>query len=79
MTATPDGELTFAEDIKPLFRPKDRESMMTAFDLFDYEDVAQHADAILGSLRSGEMPCDGAWSEDQVDKLQRWIDQGKHA
>jgi hypothetical protein len=47
--------------------------MMAAFDLFDYEDVAEHADAIVGTLRSGQMPRDGAWPAAQVDKLQQWI------
>ena len=48
--------------------------MMAAFDLFDYADVAEHADAIVGSLRSGQMPCYGAWPASEVDKLQQWID-----
>ena len=73
------GELSFERDIKPLFRTKDRDSMMQAFDLFDYDDVAENADAIVGSLRSGQMPCDGAWPASQVDTLQQWIDQGKPA
>jgi hypothetical protein len=53
--------------------------MRRAFDLFDYADVAQHADAIVGALRSGKMPCDGAWPADQVDVFQRWINAGKPA
>jgi len=73
------GALSFEHDIKPLFRDKDRDSMMEAFDLFDYEDVADNADAIVGSLRSGQMPCDGAWPDADVDKLQRWVDAGKPA
>ncbi len=73
------GKLSFDRDIKPLFRTKDRDSMMQAFDLFDYDDVVENADAILGSLRSGQMPCDGAWPAGQVDTLQHWIDQGKPA
>jgi hypothetical protein len=71
--------LSFERDIKPLFRTKDRDSMQSAFDLFDYDDVAENADAIVGSLRSGQMPCDGAWPAAQVDKLQQWIDLGKPA
>jgi hypothetical protein len=71
--------VSFEKDIAPMFRPKDRESMHWAFDLSDYSDVAAHADAILGALRSGKMPCDGAWPADQVEKLQRWIDAGKPA
>jgi hypothetical protein len=73
------GELSFARDIRPLFRTKDRDSMIAAFDLFDYADVASNADAIAGSLRSGQMLCDGAWPAPQVDKLQQWIDAGKPA
>jgi hypothetical protein len=73
------GQLSFDRDIKPLFRTKDRDSMMQAFDLFDYGDVVENADAIVGSLRSGQMPCDGAWPASQVDTLQQWIDQGKPA
>ena len=78
-TPSEGGELSFERDIKPLFRTKDRDSMMQAFDLFDYDDVVENADAIVGSLRSGQMPCDGAWAAGQVDTLQQWIDQGKPA
>jgi hypothetical protein len=73
------NELSFERDIKPLFRAKDRDSMLRAFDLFDYENVVDHADAIVGALRSGRMPCDGAWPDSQVDQLQQWIDQGTPA
>lgn len=78
MTA-PGDKLSFSQDIRPLFRQKDRDAMLAAFDLFDYEDVVEKADAIVGSLRSGQMPCDGAWPAEQVDKLQRWIDAGTPA
>jgi hypothetical protein len=71
--------VSFERDIKPLFRTKDRDSMMAAFDLFDYGDVAENADAIVASLRSGQMPCDGEWPASQVDRLQEWIDAGKPA
>jgi hypothetical protein len=74
-----EGKLGFERDIKPLFRAKDRDSMMAAFDLFDYGDVVENADAIVGALRSGQMPCDGAWPESQVEKLQQWIDAGMPA
>ena len=72
-------EPSFERDIKPLFRAKDRDSMLKAFDLFDYGDVVEHADAIVGALRSGRKPCDGAWPDSQVDRLQQWIDQGTRA
>lgn len=79
--ASPSGgnELSFERDIKPLFRAKDRDSMIRRFDLFDYQDVVEHADAIVGALRRGRMPCDGAWADSQIDTLQQWIDQGAPA
>ena len=79
MTSPGEGNLSFEQDIKPLFRSKDRDSMLAAFDLFDYESVVENSDAIVGALRSGKMPCDGAWPAAQVEKLQQWIDSGKPA
>jgi hypothetical protein len=67
-------KLSFERDVKPLLRAKDRDSMMAAFDLFDDEDVAERADAIVGTLRSGQMPCDGAWPAAQVDKRRQRLD-----
>ena len=68
---------SFETDIKPLFREGDRRSMEFAFDLWSYDDVSQNADAILGRLRNGSMPCDGAWPGDQVERFQGWIESGK--
>jgi hypothetical protein len=53
--------------------------MMAAFDLSDCVDVVERADAIVGALLSGQMPCDGARPESQVETLQQWIDTGKPA
>ena len=69
------GKLSFDQDIKPLFRTKGRDSMQDAFDLFDYAGVVQ-VDAIVGALRSGQMPFDGPWPQSQVETLQQWIDTG---
>ena len=80
MTTTNDaGTLSFERDIRPMFRTKDRDSMLRAFDLFDYSAVVENASAIVGALRSGQMPCDGAWPEADVQKLQQWIDDGMTA
>ena len=57
----------------------DRESMKRAFDLWSHDDVARNSDAILARLREGTMPCDGAWPEEQVALLQRWVDAGTPA
>jgi len=77
--AATEQPISYAQDIKPLFREGDRESMSSAFDLWSYDDVVQNSDAILGRLRDGTMPCDGAWPEEQVDLFQRWVDAGTPA
>jgi hypothetical protein len=77
--AATEQPISYAQDIKPLFREGDRESMSSAFDLWSYDDVVQNSDAILGRLRDGTMPCDGAWPEEQVDVFQRWVDAGMPA
>ena len=68
---------SFETDVKPLFRERDRGSMLASFDLWSYDDVSEHADAILARLQDGTMPCDGAWPQEQVDIFQRWIEGGK--
>ncbi len=70
---------SFAQDIKPLFRERDRESMRSAFDLWSYDDVAERSDAILARLRDGSMPCDGAWPDDRIAQFEDWISAGKPA
>ena len=67
----------FATDIKPLFRPRDRQSMTFAFDLFSYDDVSAHADRILERLKAGEMPCDREWPAGQVELFELWVQTGK--
>jgi hypothetical protein len=70
------SSVTFAVDIRPLFREKDRDAMRRAFDLWDYGDVVAHAPAIASKLHDGTMPCDGAWPAAQLDVFDRWIAQG---
>jgi hypothetical protein len=72
-----DQPVSFAKDIKPLFRSTDRDSMTFAFDLWDVNDVRSNADAILERLEEGTMPCDGGWSSDQVKLFGMWIAAGK--
>jgi hypothetical protein len=72
-----DEPVGFATDIQPLFRVKDRQSMLRHFDLGSYDDVSAHADRILERVQGGTMPCDGAWPPERVDLLERWIRGGK--
>ena len=70
---------SFETDVKPLFRERDRDSMSSRFDLWNYDDVARNADKILAQLRAGSMPCDGAWPEDRVELFAHWVESGKTA
>jgi len=51
--------------------------MRSAFDLWSYDDVKSHADAIAEQVKNGSMPCDGAWPPEQVESFERWIEQDK--
>jgi len=73
---TSPAPLSFANDVKPLFRDSDRASMQKAFDLWNYDDVVRFQDAIVDRLADGTMPCDGAWKPDDIDLVRTWIAQG---
>ena len=77
--SVPEDSLSFAGDVRPLFRPGDRAAMEFAFDLWSYDDVVSHADAILDAVENGSMPCDGQWPEENVAILRSWIESGKPA
>ena len=77
MSHDTDAPVGFETHIKPLFRERDRESMQSHFDLWSYDDVSRHADAILARLQDGTMPCDVAWPESQVALFQHWVENGK--
>lgn len=77
MTTGSGESIGFDTDIRPLFRDQDVRSMRFAFDLWAYDDVSENADAILERLRDGDMPCDGAWPPEQVERFARWIEAGK--
>jgi hypothetical protein len=70
---------SYAADIKPLFRERDRGSMLSHFDLWLYEDVVQNKDAILDSLAAGDMPCDSPWPAEQVELFRAWVTAGTPA
>ena len=74
-----DEAVHFEDDVKPLFREGDREAMSFAFDLWSFDDVSTHADAILDRVEAGTMPCDGAWPAERVAIFRQWVDAGKPA
>ena len=67
---------SFATDIRPLFRDRDIQSMQSAFDLASYEDVRTHGEPIYAVLAAGQMPCDGAWTDENVRLFRSWLDTG---
>jgi hypothetical protein len=70
------AKLSFEQDVRPLFRNKDRNCMLARFDLFKHDDVKMHAQAIYESVESGFMPFDGPWTAEKVVKFKKWIDDG---
>ncbi len=70
--------LSFASDIRPLFRDSPDVEAMKSFglDLSSYSDVKKHAEAIYSRLEDGSMPCDGEWPKEQVARFKQWIDDG---
>jgi len=70
--------LSFAKDIRPLFRDDlDVEAMKSfGLDLSVYEDVKTQADAILARLEDGSMPCDEPWPQAQIDRFKQWMQDG---
>jgi 3-phenylpropionate/trans-cinnamate dioxygenase ferredoxin reductase subunit len=70
--------LSFDEDVRPLFREKDVEEMkgIADFDMSNYDDVRDRAEAIYARLDDGTMPCDGPWPDEKVEMFRHWIDQG---
>jgi hypothetical protein len=67
--------VSFTVDIKPLFREKDRDSMLRAFDLWSYADVKAHAAAIAERVKNGSMPCDGTWPTERIALFELWIEK----
>ncbi|MGO9172724.1 MAG: hypothetical protein ACLP7P_12255 [Rhodomicrobium sp.] len=72
--------ISYAADIRPLFRPIDIAKMKKNghFDLSSYSDVVTKSIDILGQSQKGDMPCDGAWPQSNADKFKQWK-QGRHA
>ena len=71
-----DQQLSFARDIRPLFRDRDIGAMSSMFDLASYEDVLANADGIYEQLAAGSMPCDGPWPADDVERFRAWVEAG---
>ena len=70
--------VSFAADIRPLFRDSPDVDSMKDFglDLSSYDDVRAKAGAILARLADGSMPCDGPWPKEQLALFEQWMEEG---
>jgi hypothetical protein len=86
-TSTTNGEtvsVSFARDIRPLFRAIDVDHMKP-FDMFlddyaymsDASDDHANAQAVLDTLKKHRMPPGGPfWSQDKLDLFAKWMAEG---
>lgn len=70
--------ISFAADIRPLFRDSPDVDTMQGFgiDLSSYEDVKAHASDIYARVEDGSMPCDEPWDEARIALFKAWMDEG---
>jgi hypothetical protein len=73
--------LSFAKDIRPLFRDSPDVDAMKDYglDLSSYNDVKAQAQKIYATLLDGSMPCDEPWPKEQVAVFKQWMDEGMAA
>jgi hypothetical protein len=70
--------VSFAADIRPLFRDSPDVETMQGYglDLSSYEEVKARASEIYARLADGSMPCDDPWPAERVALLKQWMDEG---
>ena len=71
--------LSFAADIRPLFRDEDIDCMKgMGVDLDDpaWMCVPANAQSVYGAVANGSMPPDEPWSADRVSLFKSWMDAG---
>lgn len=70
----------FELHVRPMFRAIDREHMKGRFDLWSYDDVVHHCDAIISRIAvSADMPTQssgGPWPAGWIEVLRQWKDGG---
>ena len=71
--------LTFATDIRPLFRPGDIACMKPAGIALDdpaWMCIPANAHLVYGAVSTGKMPPDAPWPPAHVSLFKTWIDAG---
>ena len=67
-----EDEVSFAADIRPLFRDADVREMAFVLNLKRYEDVREYAELVYERLLDGTMPCDAPWPAAWTELFRRW-------
>jgi hypothetical protein len=71
--------VSFATDIRPLFREGDidcMKSMGVELDDPAWICVAANAQSVYGAVAGGSMPPDAPWPADRVALFKRWMEAG---
>jgi hypothetical protein len=71
--------LSFATDIRPLFREGDIKCMKPGGVHLDdpaWMCVEANAQSVYDSVSTGSMPPDAPWPQDRVSLFKRWMDAG---
>lgn len=73
--------ISFARDIRPLFRQKDIDHMSGWLDLSDYDSVRDNADMIAQRLQGVGVermppPPDAPWTPQEIKLFVNWVTQG---
>ncbi len=71
--------LSFATDIRPLFRDGDIKCMGKGGVLLDdpaWMCVPANAKSVYDAVSAGSMPPDAPWPADQVSLFKKWMDAG---
>ncbi|SYX86340.1 hypothetical protein [Paenibacillus alvei] len=68
----------FELHIRPMIRAIDREHMRFAFDLWDYDQIVQHADDVAARVAVDMPPTNsgGPWPDEWVQLFRRWMTTG---
>jgi hypothetical protein len=71
--------LSFATDIRPLFREGDIDCMKpngVELDNYAWMRVPANAQSVYGEVSNGSMPPDEPWPADRVELFKKWMDAG---
>lgn len=71
--------LSFAKDIRPLFRDSPDVDAMKDFglDLSSFADVKAQAEEIYARVKDGSMPCDQPWPKERIAVFRQWMEEGR--